>query len=198
MSDIRLETRDGKINVFTPYDKTFVSKIKANLGGAKWNPEDRCWTVSESQRDGLLTILADIFGYEPTATANRVDIKVTFPEDADIEKDSIKLGSYTIASAWGRDSGVRLGDNVELIEGEFKSGGSVRYWKTVVKAGTTVICRDVPEGCLQKEFSCVDHWTEQKPVIEILDHSIDKEALEAEKAQLLKRLAEIESLLKGE
>ena len=39
---MKIEINAGKANVFTPYNKDFVAKIK-QIGGARWNGSARCW-----------------------------------------------------------------------------------------------------------------------------------------------------------
>ena len=46
MTDIKVTIKDGKAELYTPYNADFVKAIKA-LGGARWNASKRCWKISE-------------------------------------------------------------------------------------------------------------------------------------------------------
>lgn len=39
-----LKKNISSIDIYTPYDATFVSEVKKL--GSKWNGTDRCWTVA--------------------------------------------------------------------------------------------------------------------------------------------------------
>jgi len=53
-----------------------------------------------------------------------------------MEKKCVELFGRTIACAFGRDSGAKLGDGIIWIYGIKKSGGSVKNWYTEVREAT--------------------------------------------------------------
>ncbi len=56
---------DGKAEVYTPYDAEFVCEIKT-IGGARWDKEKRCWTVSVDKVETVRKIMRDVYGEDDT------------------------------------------------------------------------------------------------------------------------------------
>lgn len=47
----RLKKNISSIDIYTPYNATFVSEVKKL--GSKWNGTDSCWTVSSDKLDNV-------------------------------------------------------------------------------------------------------------------------------------------------
>lgn len=187
MADFEIKINDGKAQVFTPYNADFVSRIK--LMGGRWNPMQKCWTVNESAVDDVRAAMRNIYGQDDNPVSETVDVILTFAEEISIWHGPVTILGRTIASASGRDSGARVGENVMFLEGNPKSGGSVKNWRTEVPAGCVVKLMDLPKMALE---NCE---IPSEVTMKIVGEEIDRKALEAEKAKLLSRLAEIEALL---
>ena len=127
-------------------------------------------------------------------TCGSVTVKVTFKEEWSERCDDVIIFKKVIASARGRDSGARPGDDVTFLEGEPTSGGSMKNWESVVPAGCVVLLRHVP----------LTVWEEDKDneyyTAEIVDEGKEtkRKELEEEKARLLARIAEIDKELAAE
>ena len=186
---MKMTRENGMAKVFTPYNRNFIAKIKT-IGGAKWNGEEKCWMVPETEIDMVRTFMMDVYGETDQADdSERVTVKVTFNDDEHEDKEGITLFGKNIARAFGRDSGAKLGEDVTLLTGEITSGGSKINWRTVVEAGTVIKVRNVSKKAL-------DVSTDYNITVEeIQEANIDRAALIAEKTKLLARLAEIEKLL---
>lgn len=186
--EIRIE--NGMAKVFTPYNKDFVEKVKG-IGGRKWDAASKCWMIPETEVEVVREYMMEVFGETDIPTAEeKVAVKVTFTDDAVAKCGSVVLFGKTIARAFGRDSGAKVGEDVTLISGAVGSGGSARNWTTVIEAGTVVKARNVSRTALTRE---TEYSVE---VEEIKEAGIDRAALEEEKEKLIARLAEIERLLK--
>lgn len=135
MTDIKIEIQNGKAELYTPYNRNFVQSIKA-LGGARWDSNKRCWTVSEEMIPHARKIMMDVYGYTDEEKGETVTLKVTFSDRAYADKTSYVLFGKTLSRAYGRDSGAVPGEDVVYIEGKCQSGGSVKNWESVVKEGT--------------------------------------------------------------
>ena len=121
------KNENGVISVITPYDAEFVNKAR-NLRG-KW--KDGAWHFDDSIEDYVKQALKDCYGTtgeDPVDTCSLV-IK-NFDDSTDC--GPVTLFGRTIAKAWGRDSGAKLGDNIIWISGKYFSGGSVKNWRTGV------------------------------------------------------------------
>lgn len=188
---MKITIEAGKAKIFTQYNAEFIEKIK-NIGGRRWNGADRCWEVPESEIETVRQYMTEVFGETDQDEGERVTIKLTFNEDADAERNAVVIYGKTIARATGRDSGARVGDEATLISGSISSGGSMRNWRTTIKAGSVFKVRNIPKKALEMD-------TEYDITTEILQETgIDIESLLEERDRLIARLDEIGELLAGE
>ena len=191
---MKIVIKDGKAHVYTPYNKTFVSELKSRVGGAKWNGS--AWVVSEDSVDDVRAIMREVYGETDQVEGNRVDVRVTITKDIAEDCGPVVIFGRTVASAYGRDSGVKVGDNVVFLDGKATSGGSKKNWYTSVPSGCVIEIRNVPESIVvEGEQNYGEHDWDGKFKAEIVKNRIDREALEQEKARLLARIAEIDALL---
>ena len=189
--NIRIENT-GKISLlYTPYNAEFVAAVK-NIGGARWNREYRAWAIPTDAVEQAREIMRRVYGacdlpeHQPM-----VSIRLTFDSDVSELRAPITIFGKTIASAQGRDSGARTGEDVAFTQGSPQSGGSVKNWRTVIPAGCVVILHNVPQGALDMPLP-------DGVSAEMIEQEQSKTALLDEKDKLLARLAEIERLLKDQ
>lgn len=189
MSTMRIKIEDGTAKVFTPYNPEFVRRIKS-VGKAKWNGSEKCWQVSELAVEAVRTIMMDVYGETDIPDCGeKVSVRVKFLEEHSAFREAFVLFGKTIASAFGRDSGARTGDEAIFIQGDPRSGGSMKNWYTIIPKDCVVELHNVPKALVETN-------EDGEIEIQILENKINKTALLAEKENLLKRLAEIEELLK--
>lgn len=186
---MRIETKDGKAYIYTPYNSKFVQKIK-RVSSAKWDPKHGAWVVNVEYVPAVRKIMADVYGESDIpAEGKRYDIKLTFHKECSRECDGVYFFGKCLAYAYGRDSGAKIGEGVCYLDGDCKSGGSVRRWQSIVKKGSVVMVYDVPESLARSE----------KPVdgvdFEFIERTPDKDTLLREKESLLARIAEIDAVL---
>lgn len=189
---ITIERADnGKIKIFTPYNKDFVDQIH-NIGSAKWNKNDRCWMVKEEDLETVRKYMMEIYGETDLPDeGKKVTVKVTALNDLVKSKAAITLFGKEIARAYNRDSGARVGEDVTLINGKFGSGGSAKNWLTTINKGSIFLVKNVSENMIIKEK---DNKNIAFTIVE--SKTINKSVLQREKGKLLVRLAEINKLLK--
>ena len=137
---IKIEERDGRIYIYTPYNSHFVTKVK-NIGGAKWTGE--AWSAPGDSIDVVREILMECYGETDTYQAPKVNVKITFNKDIEEYRGPICMLGKTIARARGRDSGARLGEDVVLVKGRAKSSGSRANWYTTIEAETEIMVYNV-------------------------------------------------------
>ena len=180
---------NGKISVETPYNPNFVSKIKK--AGGKWNPGNKTWEIDERSIDTVRSIMREVYGQDDLPQ-ELVTVKVTIG-DKNLEewRAPVVLFGRTIASARGRDSGARPGEGVCFEKGGCDSGGSMKNWYTIVRAGSEITIYDVPRLAVEQKIG----WKDEYGTFEVIENGDPLAALRAEKEALLKRLAEIEELL---
>ena len=191
MCNIKVKVENGRASVFTPFNRDFVNAIR-NVGGRKWDADEKCWTVPEESLPEVRQIMMAVYGEtDLPGTCGFVTVKVTFKERYYERRDDVIIFKKVIASARGRDSGARPGDDVTFLEGEPTSGGSMKNWESVVPAGAVVLLRHVPLSVWEQDKDS-EYYT-----AEIVDEGKDvkRKELEEEKARLLARIAEIDKEL---
>ena len=191
MCNIKVIVKDGRASVFTPFNRDFVNAIR-NVGGRKWDADEKCWTVPEEALPQVRQIMMEVYGEtDLPGTCGSVTVKVTFKEEYYERCNDVIIFKKVIASARGRDSGARPGDDVTFLEGEPTSGGSMKNWESVVPAGCVVLLRHVPLTVWEQDKDS-EYYT-----AEIVDEGKDvkRKELEEEKARLLARIAEIDKEL---
>ena len=111
--NIKIKIENEKAYIYAPYNKNFVQKIKKIRG--IWNGS--AWVVNYAFVPAVREILKDIYGYDDTDTEiETVTLRITFLESREEYHDDIRLFGKTIASAYGRDSGAKLGEDAALIK----------------------------------------------------------------------------------
>ncbi len=180
---------NGKIAVDSPYNPVFVKRIKK--AGGKWNASNRTWEVDERSIDTVRSIMREVYGQDDLPQ-ELVTVKVTIGDKSLEEwRAPVVLFGRTIASARGRDSGARPGEGVCFEKGGCDSGGSMKNWYTIVRAGSEITIYDVPRLAVEQKLG----WKDEYGTFEVVEADDPLAALKAEKEALLKRLAEIEEIL---
>lgn len=188
--DIKIHKIGREALLFTPYNAEFIAAVK-NIGGARWDKEHRAWSIPSEAIDQARDIMRRVYGAcDLPDDQPRVSVKLTFEADVSEKWAPVTIFGKTIASATGRDSGARTGDDVVFVVGSPKSGGSVANWRSVVPEGSVVVLHNVPQAALEMPLP-----EGVQAVVSAQKQSRD--ALQAEKERLLARLAEIEGLLRN-
>lgn len=180
---------NGKIAVDSPYNPVFVKRIKK--AGGRWNPGNKTWEIDERSINTVRAIMREVYGQDDLPQ-ELVTVKVTIG-DKNLEewRAPVVLFGRTIASARGRDSGARPGEGVCFEKGGCDSGGSMKNWYTIVRAGSEITIYDVPRMAVEQKIG----WDEDYGTFEVIENGDPLAALKAEKEALLERLAEIEEIL---
>lgn len=193
MSKITVTLNAGTAYISSPYNPEFVARIK-NLGG-RWDAASHAWKISEQALEDARQIMRDTYGEtdQPT-TEPTVTLRVEITEDIWELRSPIVIAGRIVASASGRDSGARAGEDVAFIEGKPQSGGSAKNWRTCIDAGSIIKIFNAP---VAKARDVIANPPYDGMVCTILDQSvtINRAALEAEREKLLARIAEIDTLL---
>jgi hypothetical protein len=183
---------NGKIRIDSPYNADFVRRIKK--AGGRWNASKKAWETDERNIETVRAIMREVYGQDD-APQETVTVKVTVGErDIICDRGPVVLFGRNVASARGRDSGARVGEGVSFEKGTCRSGGSMKNWDTQIVAGSIFTIYDVPRLAVEQQLG----WDEDWGQFQVADEGArNLDALKAEKEALLKRLAEIEELLKG-
>lgn len=181
---------DGIIEVVTPYNKEFVAKAR-NLRG-KWSKSKNTWIFDDSIEEYVKQALIECYG---TTGENPVETCSLLVKEYTSYgyKTEVELFGKTIARAYGRDSGAKLGDNIIWISGNYGSGGSVKNWSTDVENATFEI-QNFPlprTDFFDVKKAIEEGWCE----IKILKKKRKREEIEADILVCKTRLAELDNEL---
>jgi hypothetical protein len=129
---IQLTVVDDKVKVITPYNADFVQKCRNLRGTFKAG----AWWFDNSIIDYVREAMIAFFGTTGETPYQNCTLLIRdYTEYSPYSSPCILFGR-TIAKAFGRDSGARLGDDVILVSGGINSGGSVKNWRTEIRNAT--------------------------------------------------------------
>ena len=192
MEQISFKKQDGKIIVTTYYNRKFASKAR-NLRG-QWDSVKKAWVFDESVEEYVKQALIDIFGVTGEIQYETCSLLIRDFTAWEM-RGEVELFGRTVARAFGRDSGAKLGDDIIWVSGSYHSGGSVKNWTTEVENGTFEIQNFPLE---RTKFDDVrkaveDGWCE----IKVNKKKRSREEIESEIAALKSKLSELEEELKN-
>ena len=178
--------KDDKMYVVSDYSTEFVKEAR-RLNG-KWS--GGAWAFDAQDEEMVRDVLLRVYGEDGKTAVETVNVEVTIDDIAGY--DSIELFGRVLAKRFSRDSNVKLHDSVIVKEGGFpSSGGSVKNPALKHSENTVLLVKNVPVVLAEEG---VKNYPNSIKIVS--DKKVDKDALLKEKESLLKRLAEIEELLK--
>lgn len=133
MQEIKLEIIDDKVKVTSPYHPDFVAKAR-NFRG-KFNKAENAWYFDDSIINYVREAMIQYYGTTGETEIEYCSLLIKNLSDS-MDKGPYTLFGRTIARAFGRDSGARLGDDIIFISGSYDSGGSVKNWDTRLHEAT--------------------------------------------------------------
>ncbi len=131
MQTISLEIIGDQVKVITPYHEEFVRKCR-NLRG---HYKESAWWFDDSILEYVREIMMESFGTTGETPFETCTLLIKDYDDRE-DKGPCTLFGRTIARAFGRDSGAKLGDDIIFISGIYTSSGSVKNWCTEIKKAT--------------------------------------------------------------
>lgn len=160
-------TGSGKIAIETPYNRDFVTRIKQ--AGGRWDASRRVWTCDAREIETVRQIMRDVYGRDDMPQ-EVVSVRVTVGENRIAEHcGPVVLFGRTVASAYGRDSGAKVGEGVSFAAGGARSSGSVKNWYTVVEPGSIITIHDVPKMAVEQRLG----WDDVYGTYEIIETDTD-------------------------
>ena len=162
MTTATITIQDDRISVEGPYHPDFPGRAK-RLGG-RWNPTAKIWGFDVSNESRVRALCLELFGTDGDTAVPTVMIRATWHCDNYADREAIYIAGRQIARAFNRDSGVKIGEGVIVVEGDFRSGGSRKKWATCVERGTIIEIRDIPETLAHAAVAASD----KKLTVEII------------------------------
>ncbi len=187
MKNVELKKESGIIKVRSPYEKAFISEVK--MIGGKWDASEKTWDVPEENEEMLRALLLRCYGYAGE-DSEMITVEYSPCDFPSMKQDpTTRIGGIKVLERRSRDGEVSFFNDTIVVSGGFYgSGGSVRYPAVNPKDGT--ICRSKITRAAYDGFGEIT-----KARLTIVKEASKKERLEAEKAKLIARLAEIEKEL---
>ena len=155
-NEIRIETVDGRVVVNSPYTREWPA-VARNLGG-RWQADPGVWLFDPRDERKVRNALRETYGWAGESGAT-VDVRLTAENDIEVIRGGVEVAGRTLARAFGRDGGARLGDGVVAISGHYGSGGSMNNWKTRIGEGAVFEVRDLPAAAI--DLIDTRDWTVQ-------------------------------------
>jgi hypothetical protein len=183
---IKVETKENRLFVYTPFNRNFVDDIKSRISGAKWNPNEKAWTTPMEAEETVYSILSENFGYKKDS--HEVSVHIVALKTLIGNCDSVRFTGIPVVRAMGRGLGARVCEDVTHIKGWFGSGGSMKNWTSRVEEGTEFRLNNIPESTLENVNN--EKWS-----FEIIEEKSNKDRLIEKKEALLEELALIEEQL---
>lgn len=189
MTTITITELAGLLSVTAPYDKRFVSA--ARRAGGRWNRDAKAWTFDARDRAAVEAALARCYGWAPQG-AQTGDFRITLTSSNAGDRE-VRLLGRRVARRWRRDDDVTIGEGVAVVTGDFPSRAGSLSRPAILDPGdgdVTLVVRDLPLTVMGDEDLVETYQVAPVPAAEQ-----DLEALRTERAQLVRRLAEIDALL---
>lgn len=183
-------TEDGpRIHVRAPFHPEFTTEAK-DLNG-RFN--SGTWTFDARDLERVKALTREFYGSDGSdvAESQLVTVRTHLIKWERLPQGGPNLavfGGRIIARRNARDARVELGIGVVLVEGRLaSSGGSMARPDIDSDRDVVVEVRDLPRGALEN-LAEGDDYT-------LVETAPDHEALQAERAALLARLAEVDAVL---
>lgn len=184
MDTVTITRHDTTVAVAAPYDPQFPKRAH-ELGG-QWNGSDRRWEFSARDEQRVRDLCRTIYGTDGTPTPT-VTVQIACGQTNAQYTQELRMLGRRMVYRPARDARVVFGAGVIVLAGGFpSSGGSVKNPRLEFQEGTILEVRDVPAAAPGIDHPSVTVMTADEP---------DRSALEAERARLVARIAEIDAAL---
>jgi len=194
MDTITITELADMVSVVAPYDAAFVRE--ARRAGGRWNRDAKSWIFDARNKPAVEAALSSCYGWAP-AGAPTGDFHVTLTAHNAGDKE-VRLMGRTVARRWRRDSTVVIGEGVAVVDGDFPSRAGSLSRPAILDMGdapVTLVVRDLPTTILDDEDLVETYEVTPVPDAAAGLADADLEDLRAERARLVRRLAEIDALL---
>ena len=147
-----IEVKDASAYVHTPYNYDFVQGMRS-VNRARWNEREKAWVAPEIFIPQIRKIMFAAYGETDAEPAeDKRTILLRFLQTVYEQNKPVTIYGKTVARAFGRDSGAKVGTDVAFSVGSPTSGGSNKYWMTIIPEGCEVVLHNVPAVMLAQKL----------------------------------------------
>jgi len=152
--DVRIEVNGDKVAVHSPYSHDFVQAAKQ--AGGRWNPKARTWEFPAEAMDNVRAIVRGHYGADPLEYEGQplADVVIRVPACCEPADGSTWfLAGRLIAERRGRDSHVRIGRDVVILQGAFAPSGGSRRRPLIganCREDIVLLVKNVPVGLAER------------------------------------------------
>lgn len=145
---VNMQSGVQKVTLEAPYHPNLPKKAR-ELGG-DFSHDNKCWYFDLRDEERVRKLAIQIYGTDGETSVELVTVHINMDLIQDMEQ--LWIFGRQVASRWDRDSRVRLGEGVIVIQGGFpNSAGSRRYPMLSAFEGTVLEIRDVPRELAEKK-----------------------------------------------
>lgn len=129
-SDIETQKSAGFCTLKTEFYNSILVEQCRKLGG-NWDSGSGAWVFS-----GLVE--SEIEALDELWNSELIGVEIEVLNDLSKWQGPVEFYGFTIARAFGRDSGAKLAEGISLMNGRVNSGGSVKNWTTCIDGGSII------------------------------------------------------------
>ncbi|MCR5030126.1 MAG: hypothetical protein K5982_01515 [Selenomonadaceae bacterium] len=189
----KIEIKDDKAFVYTPYDDIFIKKITQSRG--VWNKETSCWTVDVKKLDAARKIMKEIFLRDDLYVYDdMLTVKIIMKEENTWPWNTpVRIFGKVAARPYRDKKEVCAGDDAAIVKGSLtiSTAGSRRDYIITINEGTEILLYDVPRSKYEKYLKQAEEDDIYKVILEGEEEKTIEE-LREEKERLVMRIKEIE------
>lgn len=175
--------KNGRIEIYTPYNEGFVKELKRSIGGRKWDMDKNCWTAPEEALDSVRELMLKHFGETDISDTPKVKVALDFSEDVKSEDMCVTIFGKTVALAYSSCSVASLPSDVVYRAGKCRAAGSRKYPFVMVEAGSIIVLSNVPKPIIETET------LPEGVTYTIMRQEQSEASLKNERERLLERIA---------
>lgn len=182
IASVKIERIEDRVHLTAPFNRTLPSEARS-LGG-RFDGVRKSWHLDARDEARVREMAIEIYGTDGVSGAGDLAIIHIYCSDfAEYRTNSV--GGRFVLEKRTRDYLPRLGEGVILFSGDssFDGNGSAQY-SLIGNNNAVIEVRDLPRAAIPK-------WDG----VTIIESTTDREALAAERENLLARIAEIDTLL---
>lgn len=149
-SGVKIEKKDGRVFVTTPYKNDFPPDAKA-IGG-RWNGVDHTWEFPEEIEDRVRQLVIKHYGHDGTPQDTADVVIRVFDSWRSVGKEYWRFGRKLLWRSC-RDWPVGIDSSVTVLEGAFKNSGGSRANPLITMQGESVLLKvsGVPLSAIEQD-----------------------------------------------